>query len=96
MTTSKLRRALRGGFLLVLAAGALGVSSTPLAEAQDEWKQTGDPLVPRLRIAASITDDEPAVLEAQVENGGAPYTYTVDWEDGSDPESGRGTAARCG
>ena len=33
------------------------------------------------------------MLEAQVENGGAPYTYTVDWEDGSEPESGRSTAS---
>ena len=91
MTTSRLRRALRG-VLPALAGAILGVISTGIAVAQ-EWKQTGDPLIPRLRTAEFITDAEPAVLEAQVENGGAPYTYTVDWEDGSDPESGRSTAS---
>ncbi len=74
--------------LLLVALGMAGASWAQVAEGPP-WRETGDRLVPRLRIAEVITDAELAVLEAVVENSGAPYAYTVDWEDGSEPETGR-------
>lgn len=53
------------------------------------WRATGNGLVPRVRLAAEILDSQPAVLEAEVKSGGAPYTYSVGWGDGSRPEPGR-------
>ncbi len=59
-----------------------------------EWVETGSSVVPRVRITPLILDSEQAVLEAVVQNSGASYTYSVDWGDGSRPETGQGTASQ--
>ena len=76
----------------VLLAFALGSTSTALGQTVDYgqgWRETENRLVPRVRLTAEILDSQPAVLEAEVKSDGAPYTYSVDWGDGSRPEPGR-------
>lgn len=91
MGTRGVRRSIETLFVLALALPA----ATP-AQTVDgaPWKETGDKRVPRVRASELVSDAQPAVLEAIVENGGAPYSYSVDWEDGSEPQTGRATEGR--
>ena len=77
-------------FLLLLLALYAGASAQTVDG--PPWRETGDPLVPRIRITELITDAQQAVLEAVVESQG--FTYTVDWNDGAEPETGRGEGGR--
>jgi hypothetical protein len=75
--------------LVILVAIAVAGSGQTVDDAP-RWRDTGDPLVPRVRITELGTDDQPVVLEAEVAAGEGGFSYTVDWNDGSEPETGRG------
>ncbi len=57
-----------------------------------EWRETGNDLVPRVRVSERVLDSEAAILEAEVRNDGSAYTYRVEWGDGGEPETGRSTS----
>src|SRR5215207_9686776 len=78
--------------LIVVGLPAAGLGQT--VGEPPGWRETGDRIVPRVRFAELILDSQPAVLEAIVQNNQAPYTYTVDWDDGTKPESGRSTESQ--
>ena len=75
-----------------LAVGALSPAQGQTTADTQGWRETGNSIVPRVRIAELILDSQPAVLEAVVQNAQQPYAYTVDWGDGTEPETGRQTA----
>lgn len=77
--------------LVVLIAGVPRPGLSQSTPRPGEWVETGEAAVPRVRITPSILDSERAVLEATVQSSGAPYLYTVNWNDGTEPESGQGT-----
>ena len=53
-----------------------------------------DGLASTIQITESIRDSERAVLQATVNNAGAPYAFTVNWGDGSAPETGLETESQ--
>lgn len=80
--------------LTALAVGALSPAWGQTTADTQGWRETGNSIVPRVRISESILDSEPAVLEAVIQNAEQPYAHTVDWGDGTKPESGRQTAGQ--
>jgi hypothetical protein len=72
---------------------SLGLAASPLAAQEPEgqlgeWQTTGDQLVPRVRVSEHVLDSQAAILEAEIGSEGASYTYTVEWGDGSEPQTG--------
>lgn len=61
--------------------------STPSQSQDGQGAQCGG-VVSSVQITESIVDSQLAVLQATVENDGAPYAFSVDWGDGSEPEVG--------
>ena len=73
---------------VVLSVVLCFVASTlPVASGDVQQNPCGD-LVSNVRVSGFILDSDPAVLFASINNEGAPYVFTIDWGDDSEPETG--------
>ena len=86
----------RVGIPLLFALGLAGPGlcqpgQEPPSGQLGEWQETGNELVPRVRVSEHVFDSQAAVLEAEVRNNESRYSYTVQWGDGTESETGNST-----